>query len=407
MKKSAASINTANRNNIGQDPRDNNFNIIRLIASIFVFAGHMEMIRSGSPLLFGIHSVHEMGVWILFLVSGYLITKSWLSDPHPLRYAIRRFFRLWPPFAVMVLIMVFIAGPLVSELGVKGYFQSWFHLYLMNLWFYIVYAQPGVFTNMIQAYVTNGSLWTMPVEAFAYIITPLLACLYGLRKKKSSSVSTMTSTLSDSAASEASEDRSAFLNSYTSSKNKDRSFHIAAAVTIAAVAFDLYLRVFQADLVIVFFGTKLIPAYHLITMYIIGMFFTFEQTRKYLNLQVACIGMCILIVFESSGVFLQYLLLLIILPYFVFSLAFAPNAIFRNYGKRFEPSYGIFLYGYFFQQLVVSFQNKCGVTLSYTVTLILSAIPTLIAATLSYYLIEKPTQRLSKRLLKRLVKKKK
>jgi len=387
-----------------QDPRDNNFNIIRLIASIFVFAGHMEMIRSGSPLLFGIHSVHEMGVWILFLVSGYLITKSWLSDPHPLHYAIRRFFRLCPPFAVMVLIMVFIAGPLVSELGVKGYFQSWFHLYLMNLWFYIVYAQPGVFTNMIQAYVTNGSLWTMPVEAFAYIITPLLACLYGLRKKKSFSVLTVASTSSDSASSE---DHSTSLSSYTGSKSKDRSFHIAAAVTIAAVAFDLYLRVFQADLVIVFFGTKLIPAYHLITMYIIGMFFTFEQTRKYLNLQVACIGMCILIVFESSGVFLQYLLLLIILPYFVFSLAFAPNAIFRNYGKRFEPSYGIFLYGYFFQQLVVSFQNKCGVTLSYTVTLILSAIPTLIAAALSYYLIEKPTQRLSKRLLKRLVKKKK
>lgn len=377
------------------------------------------MIRSGSPLLFGIHSVHEMGVWILFLVSGYLITKSWLSGPHPLRYAIRRFFRLWPPFAVMVLIMVFIAGPLVSELGVKGYFQSWFHLYLMNLWFYIVYAQPGVFTNMIQAYVTNGSLWTMPVEAFAYIITPLLACLYGLKTRKNATTklpstrpsvdsvpAALTSSITSAASSEAISSGAAFAGRRRKNPGSDRSFYIAAAVTAVAIAFDLYLRVFQADTVVVFFGTKLIPAYHLITMYIIGMFFTFEQTRKYLNLQMACIGMCVLIVFESSGVFLQYLLLLIILPYFVFSLASAPNAVFRNYGKRFEPSYGIFLYGYFFQQLVVSFQNKCGVTLSYTVTLVLSAIPTLIAATLSYYLIEKPTQRLSKRLLKKLAVKK-
>ncbi|MCD7833344.1 MAG: acyltransferase [Lachnospiraceae bacterium] len=397
------------------DARDNNFNIIRLIASIFVFAGHMEMIRSGTPLLFSIHSLHEMGVWMLFLISGYLITKSWLSDPHPLRFAIRRFFRLWPPFAVMVLIMVFVTGPLLSDNGVQGYFQSsWWYLYLMNLRFYPVYAQPGVFTNMIEAYVTNGSLWTMPVEAFAYVVTPILACLYGLGRKKRNA-----GALSASGASAVTADASAQFESAESTEARNgkrpvkspesaelnrsnRSFHIAAVVTAAAIAFDLYLRVCKADAVVVFYGTELIPAYHLITMYIIGVFFTFEQAKKYLNIQVALVGMCLLIVFESSGVFLQYFLLLMVLPYTVFSFAFAPNAAFSRFGRKIDLTYGIYLYGFFFQQLVVYWQNKHGVTYPYTKTLLLSAIPTLLAALLSFYLVEKPAQRLCRAILKRM-----
>ena len=40
----------------------------------------------------GSFPLHEIGVAVLFTISGYLITKSWLSDPHPIRFAVRRFF---------------------------------------------------------------------------------------------------------------------------------------------------------------------------------------------------------------------------------------------------------------------------------------------------------------------------
>ena len=63
--------------------RDNNFTMIRFIATIFVFAGHMGFIRGGEPPFLAGFFLHEIGVGILFLIGGYLITQSWLSDPDP------------------------------------------------------------------------------------------------------------------------------------------------------------------------------------------------------------------------------------------------------------------------------------------------------------------------------------
>ena len=63
------------------------------------------------------------GMFCYALAGGYLITKSWLSDPHPARYAVRRFFRLWPPLAVFVFLMVFVTGPILSSRGVWNYFH--------------------------------------------------------------------------------------------------------------------------------------------------------------------------------------------------------------------------------------------------------------------------------------------
>lgn len=348
--------------------RDNNFNIVRLIATIFVFAGHMALIMGGQPILFCGFSLHQLGVSILFLISGYLITKSWMSDSNPLRYAIRRFFRLWPPFAVMILLMAFVAGPLLSDLGVQGYFASWFSVYLKNLRFYIIYALPGVFTDVPMPNTVNGSLWTMPVEAALYVVTPLLVTLFRVKRRQ------------------------------------ENSFLPMAALTAAACVFDLYLRAFCADKMVVFYGTDLIAAYHLVVFYLIGTLFTYERVRSRLNLQIAGIAMCVMLVFQASSETLRCLMLYAFFPYFVFSLVFAPAPVFHGVGRKLEPSYGIYLYGFLFQQLVVFQQQKWGISLGYTGSLILSAIPTVAAAALSYYLVEQPVMRFSRFLIRKLKK---
>ena len=67
--------------------RENNFNIIRFMAAIMVMAGHMAYIGGYSlPILWG-QGIQSLGVKIFFLIGGYLISKSWLSDPNPLRYS--------------------------------------------------------------------------------------------------------------------------------------------------------------------------------------------------------------------------------------------------------------------------------------------------------------------------------
>lgn len=348
------------------DSRNNNFPIVRLTAAIFVFAGHMGVVLGAQPPLLGSFPLHELGVGMLFLISGYLITKSWLSDPDPLRFAIRRFFRLWPPFAVLVLLIVFVAGPLLSNLGVTGYFQSDYTGYLRNLRFYIVYALPGVFTDLPVPNSMNGSLWTMPVEAALYVLTPIF--LTALRVKKKS----------------------------------ENSFALVAAIAAAAVGLDIFLRMFYPEGWIVIYGTEIISSWHLIVFYIIGIFFTYEKARKLLNLQVGCIAMCLILFTEFSSAALQHLVVYLVFPYFVFSIVFAPKPVFKNLDKKMELSYGIYLYGFFFQQLIVYLRGLYGWSLTYLEAFLVSAVPTVFAAVLSFFLVERPSMRLGRYLVHKL-----
>ena len=73
--------------------KKNNFNIIRFLAAALVFAGHMGILMGGGAPLMGSFSLQEIGVSTLFIISGYLITKSWLSDPHPIRFCSTSFFQ--------------------------------------------------------------------------------------------------------------------------------------------------------------------------------------------------------------------------------------------------------------------------------------------------------------------------
>lgn len=348
------------------DSRDNNLTMIRIVATLFVFAGHMGVLLGMQPPMFGIFQLHELGVGALFLMSGYLITKSWLSDPNPLRFAIRRFFRLWPPFAVMVLLMTFVAGPLVSELSAAEYFQSWYTVFLKNLRFYTIYALPGVFTTLPSTNVVNGALWTMPVEAFLYVVTPILLTVLRIKRRSKSSL------------------------------------YVTAVFAAVMLAGNIFVRFTYPGARVVFYATEWIAAYHLIVFYVIGILFTYEEVRKYLNIQVGCLAMCLLLVFQFALPHYQYLLMYLVFSYFILSLAFASKPVFGNVGRRLEPSYGIYLYGYFFQQLVVYLQQKNGISLGYTKSLLLSLVPTLAAAVLSYYLVEKPALRLSRFLIGKL-----
>ena len=90
------------------------------------------------------------------------------------------------------------------------------------------------------------------------------------------------------------------------------------------------------------------------------------------------------------------------LVYFVFSFALAQEPVFQGYGRKMDLSYGIFLYGFFFQQLTMQYIRRNGMNLGFMSILIISILPTLLAAFLSYYLVEKPVQQITRRLIIRL-----
>lgn len=345
-------------------PRNqNNFNIIRLIAALFVMVGHEGYIAATAvPAIAGLQ-VHTIGVSIFFVIGGYLITNSWSYDPHPLRYGLKRFMRIWPPFAVFVLLMAYAVGPLLSNLGAEGYFGSWYTSYLWNLRLFIVYALPGVFTEVPYANVVNGSLWTIPVEAALYVLCPLIIAGCGLVRKE-----------------------------------KVRE-NLLIGVAAAGCVLDLYVRWFIPGASLVFYGTDWVAALHLVVYFLIGMAYTVPRVRKLLNIQVAAVLLCALVCLEYTKI--NILLWMLILPYVVFSFAFTEKPIFARFGTRFELSYGIYLYGFLFQQLVMYFNMKNGWGLGFVPQLVLALIPTFAAAWLSCVLIEQPLQRLTKLLTKK------
>lgn len=340
--------------------RQNNFNLIRLVGAFLVMIGHMGPIMGIQTPVMG-KDLHGIGVEILFLIGGYLITESWMHDPNPLRYSIRRFLRLWPPFAVMTLIMTFLAGPLLSNLGVDGYYGSWWSEYLKNLRFYIIYAQPGVFTDAPIPYVTNGSLWTMPVELVLYIITPIFIELFRIRKIKNSGL-------------------------------------LSVLGILILISIGAWLES-QDDLHWIFYATDWAAALRLGIFYFIGMLCTLKPIKKIFDLQWTPIAFLAIILVNHETRIAQYLVMVIALPYLVFSLALVPNPKFFRIGTKHELSYGVYLYGFFFQQLVLFLQNKFGQNWGFAWTLIVSLCLTIVTAWLNSVLIEKPIQKLSRKLM--------
>lgn len=160
--------------------RYNNFNVLRFVAAIFVIVGHMYYIVGSVPFIVYGQAVSTIGVKILFLLSGYFITVSYMSDTsrhHLIKYAIKRVFRIFPALIFVVLASM-LAGAFITSLPLREYFgNTQFWEYLDNIRMYPRYVLPGVFTDNPYPAAVNGSLWTMPVELFMYVCVPLF-CLF-------------------------------------------------------------------------------------------------------------------------------------------------------------------------------------------------------------------------------------
>jgi peptidoglycan/LPS O-acetylase OafA/YrhL len=120
----------------------NNFDALRVIGALLVLASH-QFALSGrvEPTLVGDHSFGNLGVLIFFSISGFLVTASWMKDPHMFRFIARRTLRMGP--ALCVSIPLTLAA--IAALGLTEFPANPRHL-------------------------TNGSLWTIPYEVYCYAL---------------------------------------------------------------------------------------------------------------------------------------------------------------------------------------------------------------------------------------------
>jgi peptidoglycan/LPS O-acetylase OafA/YrhL len=166
--------------------RTNNFGILRLAFASMVVLSHAPELVDGNrsrellTRLFGTLSFGEMGVDGFFLISGYLITRSFLTSPGLLNYLAKRIARIYPAFLVATIVSVAVFAPLsgtpLSALGLG----DWLHVvkYALLLQPPPVPAFPGVHYPVL-----NGAMWTIAYEFRCYLLVAMLG-LTGLLQRR-------------------------------------------------------------------------------------------------------------------------------------------------------------------------------------------------------------------------------
>lgn len=149
------------------------FDYARLAGAVMVLVGHAYVLLGLQPPTIAGTGIHEIGVKLFFAISGYLIAASWTTDPQFWRFAEKRARRIMPALLVVVAATVFVVGPIMTT--APDYWRdpvTWRYLWRNSL-LLPFHSLPGVFgDNPLPA--VNGSLWTLPVEAFCYVLTPAL-----------------------------------------------------------------------------------------------------------------------------------------------------------------------------------------------------------------------------------------
>lgn len=157
--------------------RSNNLDALRLIGALAVIFGHAYHIVGRpfeNPIVAG-YPVQTLGVVIFFSISGYLIAASWSRTPNLVTYFAARSLRIFPALIVVVLVCMFVIGPLVTVLPSSQYFDAPnFWSYSGNIILRPQYELPGVWADHPYPNAVNGSLWTLPAEFFCYLLVPLV-----------------------------------------------------------------------------------------------------------------------------------------------------------------------------------------------------------------------------------------
>jgi peptidoglycan/LPS O-acetylase OafA/YrhL len=319
----------------------NNLNAIRLIAAFLVLYGHsFVFLGLPEPLFLSWDHLGPLGVYIFFTISGYLIAESWDRDPHLGRFFVRRALRIFPGLAICIVLTAFILGPLLSTLSLNEYFKStitWNYLY--NIALYMTYSLPGVFETNRLPNAVNGSLWTLSVEFFMYIVVAVIGFMRG-----------------------------------------NRWFYLGLAVSSAVITFFWALRTQQIP---VMYAADLRYLFICGTYFWVGAVFYKFNIKRYFSLSVVMLAVIALLCLERWIPVLA-VAAWILLPVVTLAFGFAYSPLLNRLIRTGDYSYGIYIYAFPIQQTIVYLYPD----ISIGPYLLICSVLTLICAILSWHLIE-------------------
>jgi len=327
--------------------RDNNLNMIRLIAASLVLYSHSFALARLPPgadggkeaigVLLGSQNGGSIAVNAFFLISGFLVTTSLVKRNDLAFYFRSRALRLFPALFVSLLLTVFVVGPWVTTLRISEYFadHQTYRFFLNNLSLWRAdYVLPGVFQDMPNTS-PNGSLWTLPMEGRMYLLVAATWLLQAFTRR-----------------------------------------WLFNLVIFAGIIFTISWPQFNP------FIPDQRQCFVVATFFVVGMII-------YMNadlIPVHGLGVALLLLFSFAvrGQPTFDALFGVALAYGVFWLGFIPRINFFN--RIGDYSYGVYVYAFPIQQLYVHFLGE----VSPLKLFVLSMPTTLLVAMASWHYLEKP-----------------
>ncbi len=327
--------------------RDNNLNLIRMVAATSVLVSHAWPISLGSgswePLSETLGwSLGGVAVLVFFSISGFLIARSF-ERQSTARWVLARVLRLVPALLVVLVLTAWLLGPLVTTWALPAYFSNGFtYTYVpRNLLLYNQQGQlPGVFEGNPLPKATNGPLWTLYYEVCWYLVVLVLGLAGALTRRT----------------------------------------WLAAALALFAVGYAV-VALALGDAAV---ADKTRWFFLLGLPFATGIGFYAWRDRLPMSPAILAVLALAAVVAHRTPVF--DVLFGLALSYAVFLLAFAVGGGLRAYNRVGDFSYGMYIYGFPVQQLMVHFFGPMRPPVNVALALPLA----LGFAMLSWFLIERP-----------------
>lgn len=171
------------------DPRRNSLSVLRLSLAGLVALVHAQAIGWGDQPVFGEVQVGDLAVDAFFVISGFLVTRSAVRLPTLRRFVWHRALRILPGFWVCLLVVGFLAAPLIAWLQgrsagtVLSGPDSSFGFVARNA---ALQVRQWRIADLVVGHETamDGSLWTLYYEALCYAVVGGLVAVGVIRHRR-------------------------------------------------------------------------------------------------------------------------------------------------------------------------------------------------------------------------------
>lgn len=336
----------------------NNFDALRLMMALLVVFSHCYALALGSedgePLSLatnGLYNSGNIGVWVFFIVSGFLIAHSFEQSRSIASFMVKRIRRIYPGYLVATAVCAFVVTPLFAPAGFTLDLAGVARTIGGNLLLGNAFPLPDLFgANPIPA--INGALWSIKFEFLCYIGLALLSVLAGATRRWT-----------------------------------------VPLIYIAIVATWCWLdatgrKPGGSALIIEVIGFPYI-GFQVLPNFLAGVIAYLHRDRilRSTPLLIAGLAACFAAFHLGHGIgnlIAAHLLVPPVLAYLVLWFAFHPRIALSRAARYGDFSYGTYLYGFVIQQMLVA-----TLDLPFPVFILLSMLLALAAGVASWWLVER------------------